>query len=130
MFITLSIVTAFAMFFVTRTLVKNQRPKSVMLHIFAATSALVAGVVAFVSHADQERRLRAYAKRRARRDAIRRQEEDVVLNDLRWDVASGIDERIVRYKGIESSERIGLLTYVKGAGTHGRGAAKIVASGD
>ena len=128
MFITVSIIAAFGLFFVTHTLVRKQRPRSVMLHIYAATSGLVAGIVAFVSHADQERRLRAYAKMRARRDAIHKQEEDVVLNDLRWDVASGIDERIVRFKGIESSERIALLTYVKGTGTNGRGASKTVTS--
>jgi hypothetical protein len=126
MFITVSIVTALAMFFVTHTLTKRQRPKSAALGVYATLSALVAGGVAFLYHADQERRLRTFVRMKARRDAIRRQQEDLVIEDLRSDVASGINERMLRSKGSESSERIAMLTYVSGSatGTHGRSTSK------
>jgi hypothetical protein len=126
MIVTVSIFTALAMFFVTHTLTKHQRPKSAALGIYAAMSALVAGGMALVYHADQERRLRTFVRMKAKQDAIRRQQEDLVLDDLRSHVANGINARMLRSKGSESSERIAMLTYVSGGatGTYGRSASK------
>lgn len=123
-----SIITACVLLFAIYALVNRRSPRRVMLHMYATASAVVVGAVAIVSHVDHERRLQAHALVKARRDAIRRQEEEVLLNTLRGEVTSGIDERLARSKGRESSEQIALLTCVQGSGTNGRGASQVVAS--
>ncbi len=121
MIITMSIITVVAMLFVTQTLVKKQRATSFTRRVSAVMSVLVGGIVARVSHADQERRIRGFVRMKMRQDAIRRAQEEGAMIELRSEVLTGIDACMAHFKGIESSERIALIPGKGVEGTQGNG---------
>lgn len=121
MIITMSVITVVAILFVTQTLVKRQRATSFTRRVSAVMGVLVGEVVARVSHADQERRIRGYVRMKMRQDAIRRAQEEGAMTELRSDVLNGIDECMAHFKGIESSERIALIPRNDVEGTQGNG---------
>jgi hypothetical protein len=131
MIITMSVITVVAMLFVTQTLVKRQRSTSITRRASAVMSVFVGGIVARVSRADQERRIRGFVRMKMRQDAIRRAQEEGAMVDLRYEVLTGIDESMAHFKGIELSERIALLPGPGANGAPGNGHTRLwSAAGD
>ena len=109
MIITVANITAAATLLVAQPLTTKESPKIKGLRVLERMRTLVADTTAYLSRIDQEKRLRGFVQMKEKQDALRTQEEDSVIAALRSEVLGGMNERMVRFKGIESSERITLL---------------------